>query len=1142
MASSSAVSKFTPKDDAVRQRITHSLDETLFVEAGAGTGKTTSLVSRVVNLIAQGKTTPDKIAAITFTEAAAAELRERVRAELQKAASDGEMPPDRRERCVQAIPDLDRASIQTLHSFAGMLLRERPLEAGLPPGFETLDAIESDLRFQDAWTGWLDTALDDPALESAFALGLTLGLNIKSMHALALEFHRNYDLLPDAPDAFGADLTGTPSSDLLKALMDEAGELLRLCAFSKIGSGDALYDHTHDKVERILRLADVDPDSPAVYRQLLDLVPLRQRKGRQGDWRTDNESGVNACKRLKERLIELNSEVEADIAACRQYALQMLCNALSRFTREYAADRKRQGYADFQDLLVWARDMLRDNLTARAHFQRRFTHLLIDESQDTDPLQAEIAMFIAEDVPSAHRNGTGLPAPQMDWEKITPRRGKMFVVGDAKQSIYRFRRADVTQLNRLQERLTAAGASLPLTQNFRSQRPVVDWVNVLFAQWMTGKTQAPYTPIEHRWDAQSDDGVKPSVWRFGDTMDGSTESVRRSEAKQMAALLRQIVGERWQVLDSDKTEQGNAGAEVYRDAKYGDICILMRARTALWALEQQLDDANVAYRIEGGALFFETQEVRDLMNCLRAIDDPANEVAIVAALRSPAFACTDVELHAFRSSPAGRGGFNYLSLPEPNGTGGGVAESLAVLRCAHDKRLWQSTASLIDGFVRDRRLMEVGVGSRRPREQWRRYRFLVEQARAFAAAGGNSLRAFLDWAQRQMDENARVSETPVPDSDEDAVRIMTIHGAKGLEFPIVILTGLNSRRSSRTPNAIFDRTSGDVEVGIGSSKSKFMTAKYDEASKREKLMEQDEHIRLMYVAATRARDHLVLSLHRLGSSTDAGIIAEKMQAFPDLWEEAVVLPQYAAAPQSHTAAQPLVVAEHSVDAHQRWLDEHKASVDEASRQASIAATRLGRSPDDKHEADPDAPEAEPARRGRAGTSIGRAVHAVLQTCDLATGADIAAAARSQAAAEGLPGREREIADLARIAIHSAMVKRAVRSGRYWREVPMAIPIGGGVLEGIIDLLFEEDGELVLVDYKTDRVSEAQLGDVAVERYGMQVGAYALAVERGTGKPVKDAALLYLSRDTEVSLGADLTRLKAYAESEAAAQFAAVSDA
>ena len=1139
-----SMTTFKPQDDEARNTIEHALDETLFVEAGAGTGKTTSLVNRILELVGSGATTLDKVAAITFTEAAAAELRERIRTELERAAENASLSDDRRNLCRQGVEQLDSASIQTLHSFAGSLLQERPLEAGLPPSFDTMDAIESDLAFEESWAQWIDAALDDAALQPHFLMTFSLGLTIDGLREIAVKFHENYDLLADV--AFAAESTpNTGASSAAGMLANSISELEALCQYSLLGDEDVLYAHTQAKLTSIRRLTTLDEDSPATYRLMSRILPLRQRSGRQSDWGKDAPSGENACKTLKALLLELDANVSESLARARTAALVPLLTALRAFVLNYVDERKRQGRAGFHDLLVWARNMLRDNLDARDHFRRRFSHLLIDEVQDTDLIQAEIAMFLAEAVPS----NTPAEKRPRDWQTITPERGKLFVVGDPKQSIYRFRRADVRQMRRLQERMN--GETLQLVQNFRSQRPVVEWVNTLFDKWMAqdGGEQAKYTPITHRWTANTAHPAAPQVWALGDETDGRISEVRRREAANIATLLHQIVGEKWQILDRATTEaresekakddQETKEVERYKDAKYSDICILMPTRTALRTLELALDEANVPYRLEGASLFFDTQEVRDLLNCLRAIDDPSDEVSIVAALRSPAFACTDIDLLQFHQA---RRTFNYLSHQGSRQSAeisvSKVADALEVLRRAHDKRMWTATAALIDGFLRDRLLMESAIGQPRTREQWRRYRFLVEQARAFAAAGGNSLRSFLEWVQRQADEGARVTETPVPESDEDAVRIMTVHASKGLEFPVVILTGLNTGRNARVDRVIFD--DGNVEVGVGSGNSIFQTAGYEEKVEQEKVLDDHEHVRLLYVATTRARDHLVLSMHRPAKSNanlDSTKISALLEDHDDLWKQVELQPEHqvrAMIQETQDAAQsqqPFDRAEHTLNARDKWQSKRQDVLAVQGKPASVAATRLADVVKDEADADSGAEDMHASRRGRGGAALGRAVHAVLQSIDLETGEGIDATARAQAAAEGIPQSHPEIAALARTAVNSDIVRRAVASGRYWREALVAAPIGEGVLEGFIDLLFEEDGELVVVDYKTDNINANAAEYIANNRYREQAGSYALITERATQKPVKDVVFLFLRPRSEHSME-DLKSLKANAEREA----------
>ena len=618
--------------------------------------------------------------------------------------------------------------------------------------------------------------------------------------------------------------------------------------------------------------------------------------------------------------------------------------------------------------------------------------------------------------------------------------------------------------------------------------------------------------------------VAPRVWALSNVAEESKVGpVREQEATDIAALIRQAVADQWPVLDEEAT--GRNGEETYIPAGYSDICILMPRRTALRSLERALEAADIPYRLESASLVFETQEIRDLLNCLRAIDNPADRVATVAALRSPAFGCSDVELLLHN---AGRGSFDYLaeSSEQPAGP---VADSLSVLRRYHHERHSSSSGALIDRFIRERMLMEVAIDHPRTREQWRRYRFMVERAWQFEAAGGRSLRDYVQWVDDQINERARVTEAAVPETDEDAVRVMTVHAAKGLEFPVVILTGINSDYSGRPDKVLFDRRRGRMEVRMGNRDTGFETPGFSELADSEKQMSDAEDVRLMYVATTRARDHLVLSLRRTTSRGGPNSAAAKMAEFTEcksekrkseLWtdisprHDLPVGPPEAEEPEDGPEVADLF--EHSVAALETWRSERKALLDEMGRPSSIAATSLGRSDNADPEEKPEQESSEPWKRGRAGTSVGRAVHAVLQSIDLATGEGIADRARAQAAAEGVPGREVEIERLCRIAVESESVRRAVASKRFWREVPVAVGTGNGSLHGFIDLLFEEEEGLVVVDYKTDSIAVEETRE-AVQRYRLQGGAYAHALQELTGRPVTEVVFLYLQPNREQKL-------------------------
>lgn len=1078
-----------PADHDARRAIIERLDDNMVVEAGAGTGKTRSLVDRVVALVATGRATMDRVAAITFTEAAAAELRERIRQSLELAAVDPTRDEMGRIRCADGISDLDRAGVQTLHSFAGSLLRERPLEAGLPPGFETLDDIQADLAFDDQWSEWIDTALDDPQTQDFLRPALVLGLTLQHLRGIAAAFHRNYDLVRQVKFDTGS------ASKLVAAgmLVESQGRLMRLSTLAKVE--DKLLVHLRVVLGLARRLEAAGNNGLEVYRLLSQAPKVSSRAGRQANWENDPESGENGCTIIKNLLAELSNVVQTDLDDVRTTALMPILDMLRSFVLGYADERKAGGVAEFHDLLVWGRDLLRDDLDSRDYFRRRYSHILIDELQDTDPLQAEIVMFLSEHVPS----DTDPSDRPRNWTDVRPTAGKLFVVGDPKQSIYRFRRADVNLVRQLQE-IVGSGPTL-LTQNFRSRRPVIEWTNHVFGQWMQpGSSQPEYILLNAEVEQEATNDMTPVVQYAGDAITGSVGKVRRKEAEAVANIIETALSDGWQVRPTD----GNSEARL---VEYRDVSILMPTRTGLSTLEFALEDAGIPYRIESPSMVYNAQELQDLLSCLRAIDDPTDQVSVVAALRSPAFACSDVDLLNFVEAG---GQLDYLDQKaDPSGY---VSEAFAVLQRFYSRRQWVSQAVLIEEFIRDRRLMELALGGQRPRGRWRRYRFLIDRARAFTAAGGTSLRAFLQWTERQRSEEARLVETPVPESDEDAVRVMTIHGAKGLEFPIVILTGLNSDQAARPGTVLFDRAGGAVEARVGSSGSYFETDGYEQLAKIEKEREDEEFVRLMHVAATRARDHLVVSLYRpsSGGKSAAARINIFLEDADHLWSS--FAPSQVVSTPPEVPLEIETIAQDTPVARQRWLEDRRAVFAKQSRPVSVAATRLSKEAKDE-QTHPD----EPWKRGRAGTSIGRAVHAVLQTVELETGGGLDDIVRAQAAAEGISGRAGEIASLVRRALSSSLMKRALSSGRWWREMPVAGLVGDGIVEGFIDLLFEEEDGFVIVDYKTDELRSADEIDRAMARYRLQGGAYALALSRATEANVKEIVFLFLQPQLEIPI-------------------------
>ena len=1059
-------------DERQRAVIREALDETLFVEAGAGTGKTRALVDRFLALVLAGRPI-DRIIAITFTEKAAAELRDRVRAGLEEALTE---TSEQQELIRAALASLDRAQLSTIHAFGLGLLRFFAAEAGIDPAFRVLDELQAERRLQERWRTYLEELAADATAVSAIDRALALGLTTRDIEKLARELASKAQLLP------------LIEQSLLEAAAPEWPDLaLAQQALEELLTTGPPADNLRVRLEELLpfvrRLAKVGADREAVLASGAAVLGKKFNVGKQGDW-----GGREHIQYVRETASAIAGQLEETLAACRAESLATLLPFVVRFVREDIEARGREGTLTFDDLIQRVRDLLRTNEQAVRTLRKRYDALLIDEFQDTDPRQVDIALAFATDPESGRLE-----------------KGRLFLVGDPKQSIYRFRGADMAIYSATRDLIEEQRGQFPtLSLNRRSREPVLEWVNAVFPGLIGAgdnpALQPPYRPIHPE---RADELAGPGVAWFGHEVSGmTTREVRRLDAYAVARQCRAMLEEGWQVSEREGT---------VRPARLRDIAILIPTRSILVPLERALAAAGIAFRVEGGSLIYRTQEIRDLINCLTAIDDPADEVAVVGAMRSPAFACSDVDLARYR---AAGGRFNYLAR-DLDGRDGPVAEGLRALRGFHLVRHDASLAALVERFAAERGLVEIGVLDQADRNSFRRMRFMVEQARAFENNGPESLRSFVGWMERRASEAMLDQEGGGMDDDEDAVRVLTIHGAKGLEYPIVFITGLGGSPRSQTPTYGVDYANDRVAVSIGSKTrhARFELGPVDAVLGLERAHTDAEAARLLYVAATRARDHLMISLFHPERARHAWarVLIEHQAR-----EQAVSRPELP--PLGRVRAAPfadLDVAPSDRPAEPSFHEARTALLRTAQRQRYTSATALGPQGLRKAEA---TDESEPWARGRGGTRLGRAVHAAIQSLPWdADQALIAAFARAQAVAEAIPDRGAEVARLVKQALQSEAAGRARAATRALREVPFAVPRDGTILEGFIDLVIETDEGIEIVDWKTDDVPKAAIPK-RLKEYELQAGLYVLGIETATQKTVSRVTYVFVRAGVEASPG------------------------
>ena len=1126
-------------DRDARERIRHGLEESLLVEAAAGTGKTTELIHRLVAALKTGRARIHQVVAVTFTRKAAGELKLRLRVELDRVRSQTQQP-EQIENLESAMARLEEAHIGTIHSFCADLLRERPVEAGIDPDFRELSEDEAPALFNRAFRAWVPEKLNQETsgLQRALSrerdgFGLLSPLErVRSAGWQLVEWR-------DFPKAWRRQPFDR-ETQVDRLLEDVFG----LAALSREGRpGDTL--RTALRPARSFELwvrryevekrRDYDFLESLLVRLLRDLNQGARRKGygRYGK-RVSRQDVLDRRDELLAALDGFRRQADADLAAQLQKEMKGL-------VQRYEELKHQTGRLDFVDLLIRTRDLLRDNDGVRQHLQNTFTHILVDEFQDSDPLQVEILLLLAADDPG-----------QSDWRLTRPMAGKLFLVGDPKQSIYGFRRADVLLYQEVKNRLARAGVrSLALTRSFRSVRSLQVTVNAAFREQMQhdAKTgQAEYQDLEEHAGTPQD---QPSLVAlpvprpygvYGVTM----KAINESYPDALGAFVEWLIhSSGWKVRDPDDPQRRVALAPRH-------ICVLFR-RFLAWRTDvtrsyaRTLEARGIPHVLVGARSFHQREEVETLRVALSAIEWPDDELAVFAALKGSLFAIEDSLLLAFRSQVGSLHPFRPLpedleAVHQP------VQEALQFLADLHRRRNRRPTVETLHQLLTYTRA-HAGFALRPAGHQiLANVQRVCDLARNFEVTGGLSFRAFVEHLNERA-ERPNSNEAPVLEEGVEGVRMMTVHAAKGLEFPVVILADMTAKLAQAQPSKFVDPETGLAATRILGCSPWELLDNEDLEHQRD----EAEGVRIAYVAATRARDLLVVpvlgegplrlpgwltplnaavypapddrkrpgiapgcpifgeattlsqpsnsdlvrnfvkpGLHRPESGQhqvvwwDPALLRLDVQAQFGVREEQILSPH----PNEDRSAEGL-------GQYQKW----QAARDRATEQGEHARTQVltvtetQQSPSDfeatiRVETLPRPPE----RPG--GSRFGTLVHTILRDVPLAgSSQDVDRLAGIHARVLGALDREREAAVRAVTGVlQHPLVRRAHQADPCHREVPVMVALEGNrVLEGTIDLAFAEEGRWTVIDFKTDEDLAAHQG-----LYEKQLLWYLFALQRTAG--------------------------------------------
>lgn len=1019
-----------PVDHSSREIAATDLDTTLFVEAAAGTGKTTTLVARILSAVSQGRARLGEIVAITFTEKAAGELKLRLREKLEETL-DG-------DKLAEALSDLERAHITTIHSFCAWILRERPVEAVVDPQFAVADELQRQLLFEESWEEWLEAELakNPPALREA----LMRGVELDKLPELAA-------LLVDHRDRFASTTVSEPAPlDIAQVLVElrSSAPVLERCLKHFTERTEKAYLRARTLLDVLPSLERASTDRQIAVLQSLELITPRAIK--HFDGRDAFEEMRDVVKNLKSLLEDFNVTADHNL-------LVALATWLRGFIDHFQTVKHERAILDFDDLLVKARDLVRDNAEVRRDLQRRFKFVLVDEFQDTDPTQTELVLLLGEGAP-----------------------GKLFVVGDPKQSIYGFRRADIEMYASTRQHIERSGKTLTFQQNFRSKSTILDWVNEVFSKILVkpeqGNYQPEYIPLKPRPDLKTTKlGV--TLLRPNQFLKAPADELRRTEAAAVARYLHQQVA---------------AGA-----CEWGDVALLFRSFTGVETYSDVLHEHGIPVRVIGGRGYYQRQEIQTLSSLLSCLDNPADKLNLVATLRSPLFGWSD-ELVFLISQ---RTKLDYLAAV-PADAPEQARSTFTLLRELHNHRHDFSVPGYIDHVFARARICEAFFASQPDGAQCvANLLKALELARQLEGLGLRSVRAFV----RRLHETVLggVEEEPSPASEEtdNVVRILTMHKAKGLEFPVVVLADLAGRTTDSGAKLLF-KSGGGWELRFAGMR----TAGFKEADEEQGKREEAEEIRLLYVAATRAKERLVIPWF----AEKGGRIDLLARGFNPLAGPLVEAPELDSPGPASLAAGKTETSAISVgqlaDRRRAWQESRASLLVRATRPlARISPSKLA------GEAEPRDDEPAGAERGKA-MDFGSAVHDALEIVDLAAPT---VQQREQIeqfiAGTGLSNEDkRRAVTLVGNALDSDLLARVRRASQVYRELPFTQVVAEGLMEGKIDLLFCENGRWVLVDYKTD-------ARVEVAKYAQQLRAYEAALRQVAGIELAQKLLFFLADGT-----------------------------
>lgn len=1087
------MSKFIPVDQSQRDKIATELDKNILVEAGAGSGKTTSLVQRMVNQVLSGRLRANKMVAITFTRKAADELKERFQIELENSYRSSK-DDTQKKYLEQALLDLDQCFLGTIHSFCAKLLKERPVEGRVDPNFKELDNIQDDLLQEQIWELFLlDWQLQNQGeLEHLQRIGVS---------ALALK------------ESF-FELTKYPDVDIVTAQVEKPellpiyAQLKSLITHAYKAIPDKQPDKGYDNLQKVILRAtrNIKFVNEAEDISLLEVIKLfeKTKKVTQNRWKEKQEA-----KDLQAEFEDLRvTDIESTLMVWREYTHYFIIRFLTEAVRYYEERKKQLSSLNFQDLLIKTSTMLKNYPEVRAYFQDKYQALMVDEFQDTDPVQAEIVFYL-----------TGENLEELDWRKLIAKPGSLFVVGDPKQSIYRFRRADIDTYNLVKDLIEASGGEvLELTTNFRSLQPIADGINPVFKELLPENRnayQAQYKPLD---TVRQDEPSTVSGIKMIEIPKELTkiEDVVTEDAQQIAKYIAWALNGNIRLERTEKELQQG----ITDQPSPKDFMLLLRYRASMEVYTRTLEEYGIPTAMSGGSSIKDSTTIQELLKLLKLLVTPEDQIYLLAVLKGMFFGLSDDLLYQFKQA---KGSFHfYAPIPEELNE---KTQYQMIKAYERLKRYYGWTQRYSPTVALEKMIIDLGivpfVSADLGKSEAGYVYQLLELLRKAEVDGMTSFSSIVQQYEHILASDLD-EEINILTEEQDAVRIMNVHKAKGLEAPVIFLAHPMKKIEISKKVSQHIQREGDQARGYFTFSKPIneytdeviaQPVNWEEYKEEELLYLEAEEIRLVYVAATRAKNMLVISSSAKNDNKNPWEVL-----LPEISEGSYLEIPDEASPLHEEKAEELLIEELLTEREefQNWQTPLKKKTYDL-----LSPTELV----DKDEL------SLVQRREGGGLIWGTMIHQLIE--DLIKGTEDVNTVIDRLLEEykDFMDRRDEIQLIVERFHQSQLWQRIEQAEEVYTEVPFSIKVEEGdplydqlqkdetiiLFSGVIDLVIKEREGWTIVDYKTDRVEDKKDLIILSEKYGEQVRQYCQVWKEITGERVERAEIYFVDEDLVVEV-------------------------